>query len=64
MKEMRSSRDDVALLNIRHGADGTEVVPFEYDLESLFHDDLSSALTAPTEDGVFEGLLLRGLLDG
>jgi hypothetical protein len=31
---------------------------------SLFEgQELDEALSAPTEDGVFEGLLLRGLLD-
>lgn len=65
MKQMRASQDDVALLNIRRGVHGTEVVPFDYDLESLYNEaELATALTAPTEDGVFEGLLLRGLLDG
>ena len=63
LKQSRSHREDVALLNVRRGRQGTEVVPFEA-ADTLYQDtEMAEALTAPTEDGVFEGLLLRGLLD-
>jgi len=63
LKQSRSYRDDVVLLNVRRGRKGTEVSPFEA-VDALYQDaEMTAALTAATEDGVFEGLLLRGLLD-
>lgn len=64
LKRQRSMPDDIAMLSVRRGSKGTEVTPFGESAESLFKDpELAQALTAPTEDGLFEGLLLRGLLD-
>jgi predicted ATPase len=63
LKQSRPNRNDVLLLNVRRGRKGTEVCPFEA-AETLYQDsEIAEALTAPTEDGLFEGLLLRGLLD-
>lgn len=63
LKLSRSYREDVVLLNVRRGRQGTEVSPFEA-ADTLFEDsEMVRALTAATEDGLFEGLLLRGLLD-
>ncbi len=46
------------------GSSGTGFVPFE-PLGPLFQDhEIRDALTTPAEDAIFEGLLLRGLLDG
>jgi predicted ATPase len=60
----RGREGDVALFNVRQGPEGTTPQPF--DLRSpLFRDEeMKRALTSGSEDGVFEGLLLRGLLDG
>jgi predicted ATPase len=64
LKKLRTMPDEIAMFNVRRGPDGTEVSPFGEFAESLFKDtELTAALTAPTEDGLFEGLLLRGLLD-
>ena len=63
LKLSRSYREDVVLLNVRRGRQGTEVSPFKA-ADTLFQDsEMVEALTAPSEDGLFEGLLLRGLLD-
>jgi predicted ATPase len=65
LKETRAYHDEVALLNVRRGDRGTEVSRFNNDPTSLFQDrEFTAALAAPGEDGLFEGLLLRGLLDG
>lgn len=64
LKKLRATPGEIAMLNVRRGKEGTEVNAFGGPAESLFEDmELSQALTAPTEDGLFEALLLRGLLD-
>ena len=56
--------EDIALLNVQRGASGTEVHPFDVT-GLLFQDqEIARALTADTEDGLFESLMLRGMLDG
>jgi predicted ATPase len=63
LKLARSYKDDVALLNVRRTRSGTQVRTFEAG-DTLFQDtEMAKALSAPTEDGLFEGLMLRGLLD-
>jgi predicted ATPase len=63
LKQHRSYPKEITLLNVRHGPLGTEVHPFEV-AGPLFNDPLvTEALTAPSEDGIFESLLLRGMLD-
>jgi predicted ATPase len=65
LREARSlACKDVVLLNLRRGGQGTDIRVFD-EFGPLFEDvDISDALTAQAEDGVFEGLLLRGMLDG
>ena len=63
LRVTRDCRDHVAMLSVRRGKAGSEVRPLEFP-DGLFEDqELAAALSAPTENGVFEGLLLRGLLD-
>jgi predicted ATPase len=55
--------EDIALLTVRYGINGTEVSPFNMT-GSLFKDEeISQGLAAGTEDGLFESLMLRGMLD-
>jgi predicted ATPase len=66
LREARSLRDttEVSLLRVGRSHGGTTVQPFD-PLGPLFLDqELTEALTSHTEDGVFEGLVLRGMLDG
>ncbi len=64
LSKARSHPEDIALFNVRRTRVGTQVHRFTEDANALFKDpELVAALTAPTEDGFFEGLLLRGLLD-
>jgi predicted ATPase len=63
LKLARDRGDEVALLNVRRDRNGTQVQPFDPH-GPLFQDvEMMAALTAPTEDGLFESLLLRGMLD-
>ncbi len=53
---------DIGLFNVRRDGQATVVRPFAPG--PLFTDqDIAAALTTGTEDGLFESLLLRGMLD-
>lgn len=54
----------VRLFHVRHDPEGTRVVPFDVP-GPLFLDDseMARALASSSEDGVFEGLMVRGLID-
>jgi predicted ATPase len=55
---------DIALLNVKRGASGTEVKPFG-SVGPLFDlPDVAKGLLNESEDGVFERLILRGQIDG
>jgi predicted ATPase len=63
LKQSRSRPGDIALLNVRDGRGGTVVTPFDVS-GPLFRDhEIAQALTSATEDGLFESLMLRGLID-
>ncbi len=63
LKGARSRPDDVGLFNVRRDGQATVVEPFDV-MGPLFKDhEIAAALTAGTEDGLFENLLLRGMLD-
>jgi predicted ATPase len=63
LKSARSRPTDIGLFNVRREGAATEVSPFDVS-GPLFKDhEIASALTAGTEDGLFESLMLRGLLD-
>jgi len=63
LKRARSRIGDIALLRVRQGRAETEISSFD-PTGPLFQDvEVAQALTARTEDGLFEGLIMRGLLD-
>lgn len=63
LKAARSRPADVGLFNVRRAGQATVVQPFDI-AGPLFKDhELAAALTSGTEDGLFESLLLRGMLD-
>ena len=63
LKQGRSHQKDIALFNIRRAENATQVQPFDATAP-LFKDiEIAQALTAGTEDGLFESLMLRGMLD-
>ncbi len=60
-REAESS--DIGLFNVRLTAQGTVVEPFDVT-DPLFQDaEIAEALANRTEDGLFESLILRGLID-
>jgi hypothetical protein len=63
LKGARSRPETVGLFNVRRRERATVVQPFE-SAGPLFKDhEIAAALTAGTEGGLFESLLMRGLLD-
>jgi predicted ATPase len=63
LKRARTRPDDIGLFNVRRRGQNTRVEPFDVS-RPLFKDhEIAEALTTPSEDGLFESLLLRGLLD-
>jgi predicted ATPase len=63
LKGSRSRPSDIGLFNVRRSGRATVVQPFDIT-GPLFKDhQIAQALTSGTEDGLFESLLLRGMLD-
>ena len=59
----RARPGSVSLLNVRRGPSGTQVQKFD-PAGPLFQDqEITAALAAGSEDGLFESLMLRGMLD-
>ena len=55
--------ESIGLFNVKRDTEGTRILRFE-ESGLLFNDsDIGSALQTTAEDGVFESLMLRGLLD-
>jgi len=63
---LKRSREDpslVRLFQVRQGSEGSVVTPFE-GFGPLFDDqEIARGLASESEDAVFEGLILRGLVD-
>ena len=63
LKQAPSVPGDVGLLNVRRVGQATAIEPFDAT-GPLFKDaEIAAALTSQAEDGLFENLLLRGLID-
>ncbi len=63
---LRRSRKDpelVRLFHVRQEPDGTRVAPFDVPGTMFDDNEISRALASDSEDGMFEGLMLRGLVD-
>jgi predicted ATPase len=63
LKGVQSRTADVRLFNVRRDADATVVRPFDVTGPLFKNHEIAAALTTGTEDGLFESLLLRGMLD-
>jgi len=55
--------DRVAVLSVQQREGGTQVRPVEFPRSLFQEQELLRELSSPTQDGIFEALLLRGLLD-
>jgi predicted ATPase len=63
MKRSKLNPGKIALLRVRQGMNGTEIIPFEATGELFEDGEIKKVLTSGTEDGLFESLVLRGLFD-
>ena len=64
MRNRAETYPEIGLFNVRQTDAGTVVIPFESQ-GPLFRDaEITKALATETEDGLFESLMLRGLVDG
>jgi len=62
-RRQQEGAKSVGLFRVIQGPVGSDIRPFEVP-GPLFQDsELKQALSTPTEDGLFEGIMLRGLLD-
>jgi predicted ATPase len=64
LKGARSCPADVGLFSVRRDGHATVVRPFDVTGPLFTDGEIAEALTSGTEDGLFESLLLRGMLDG
>ena len=55
---------EIALFNVRHTVRGTSVSRFDATGPLFKDSEIARALTSGAEDGLFEGLMLRGMIDG
>jgi predicted ATPase len=64
LRQARTRPKEIALFNVRHTIKGTTVSRFDVT-GPLFKDhEIARALTSGAEDGLFEGLMVRGMIDG
>lgn len=63
LERARSRPDEVSLFNVRRDGQVTVVQRFDVKGPLFRGHEIAAALTAGTEDGLFENLLLRGLVD-
>jgi predicted ATPase len=63
LKGTRSRPSDVGLFNVRREGQATVVRPFDVTGPLFKDQEIAAALTTGTEDGLFESMLLRGMLD-
>ena len=64
LKERRErSSEDIALFNVRRAGRETRIERFDTDGPHFDDPEIAAALTNGNEDGLFESLMLRGLID-
>lgn len=64
LKEARvRSRDDIALYNVRRVGQETQIQRFDPSNRLFDSSDIVTNLSSKSEDGVFEGMVLRGWFD-
>lgn len=63
LRQARSAPGQVKLFRVGRDRDATFIEPFDVSGPLFADRDIAEALTSGTEDGLFESLLLRGMLD-
>lgn len=63
IRKQRDNPGQVALMKVGYAAGGTTIIPFDATGSLFQGQEIRDALAGKEEDGVFETLLLRGLID-
>jgi len=63
LKRAQAHSDAIALLRVRQSSKGTDVSAFAATGPLFEEKEVAEALSAGTEDALFENLMLRGMLD-
>lgn len=63
VRRFASGSEDVRLFNVRRIGSATAVEPFDTAGPMFTDSEIAKALESENEDGLFERLLLRGLID-
>ena len=63
LKKARENPDAIGLFRVGQGSRGTEINRFDVSGPLLQDEEIASALAARGEDGLFDALVLRGVLD-
>lgn len=64
LRQARANPQQIALFNVRHAPKGTVVSRFDVTGPLFKEHEIARALTSGSEDGLFEGLMMRGMIDG
>ena len=64
LRQSHAHPRDIALLNVRRAGADSEATVFKVTGPLFSDTEVTEGLTDRGEDGVFEGLILRGMLDG
>jgi predicted ATPase len=62
LRGTRSQQDQVRLYSVRRENHATAVAPLDLEAPLFRNSELTRALTSASEDGLFESLIMRGLL--
>jgi predicted ATPase len=63
LKRARENPDAIGLFRVGQGSRGTEITRFDVSGPLFQDEEIASALAARGEDGLFDALVLRGVLD-
>jgi predicted ATPase len=64
LKKARLNPNDIGLFNVQRTRTGTSLTSFDTNGPLFENDEIAKALSDRGEDGIFEGLILRGMFDG
>ena len=63
LRKQKRHPDAISLMKVGYGVAGTTIAPFDISGPLFIDQEIRSALADGAEDGLFESLLLRGLID-
>ncbi len=64
LRKAQKAPDDIAVVNLGRSGRKTEVQPLDPKSPLFTNPEITNGLASDREDGVFHGLLVRGMLDG